>query len=333
MRSFPSVRRALFWGLACDTLGASALAEPAPCTSPSVQMEPAARELHPDLPERIQAAFADRGAIDACARVQLRVVDDDIEVTVTLADGRVAERRVERADDVVPTLEALLVVPKVAEAEDAPEPFEAEVPTPSVPEIPRSRPPPSPRFGLVSHERRTPERSSPASLEPLGVEVALVAGAGIGDGQKSTNLGVLGLVDISSWLVGVQARAREYRTQAPTGPADGWATFELAALGGHRVRFPSFELDLVAGPAAAIEAGSVSETGPAPPEKNPESEAGVVPRFVAASHLVFAPRSFLHGFIGIEGEVGARGKGATSGAYELPVWMVGFALGAAVGTR
>lgn len=333
MWSFPNARRSLFWALACQVATPSAYADPTTCPALTLALEPALRARHPALEGSVRAAFATRADVDPCARVDIDLTDDDIRVEVKLADGRVAERRVQRPDDVVPMLEALLVVPKASAVSNAPEPFEAEEPSPSVPELPRPRAVARPELALTRFERATPERANELPTNRTGVELALVAGAGVGDHQSSMSLGVLGLVGFSDWLAGVQARAREYRADAPTRPANAWATFELAALGGRRLRFRSMELDLVAGPAAAFDAGSVSETGPAPPEREPPAEPGVVPRFVAASHLVFAPRSFLHGFVGLEGEVGGTGKSATNDAYELPVWMVGFTVGAAVGSR
>jgi hypothetical protein len=59
----------------------------------------------------------------------------------------------------------------------------------------------------------------------------------------------------------------------------------------------------------------------------------VLPRVVLASHLSFAERSPVRGFIGFEGEFGPGGRQTENDTARLPAWMAGIALGATVGTR
>ena len=77
--------------------------------------DPAAR------PHRtIRAAIDGRDDADRCARIAIRLERAAIVVTVVLPDGRAASRSVSRGDDVVPTLEALLLLPRPdARAPDA----------------------------------------------------------------------------------------------------------------------------------------------------------------------------------------------------------------------
>src|SRR5689334_1553115 len=100
----------LFGLLAASRAGAAVGARPS-CPAVAVAADARFRARWPSLLERIQADFAARSDLDTCARVELSADGDGIGVSVTLPDGRVAARSVTRSVDVVPTLEALLVVP------------------------------------------------------------------------------------------------------------------------------------------------------------------------------------------------------------------------------
>src|SRR5690349_5982710 len=65
----------------------------------------------PELVPAARAQLEQRENLDRCARVTLVAEKDAIDVEVTLADGRVARRSVSAPEDVVPTLEALLLIP------------------------------------------------------------------------------------------------------------------------------------------------------------------------------------------------------------------------------
>jgi len=111
---------------------------------------------------------------------------------------------------------------------------------------------------------------------------------------------------------------------------------------GKRFQFQRVAFDVLAGPAVAMMGFSVSDTvmapaGAAPPRQEivRESTAGPVPRLLVGARLGFSPRSVLRTFIGVDGEVGPARSAATidSNVPELPIWTLGLALGATVGTE
>src|SRR6187402_3438962 len=96
------------------------------CPGITIEADAAFRARWPDLSERIERELSARADVDACARVDLRVeADAAFTVTVTLPDGRAASRSVTERDDILPTLQALLLVP-----EPTPAPATAPAPTP-----------------------------------------------------------------------------------------------------------------------------------------------------------------------------------------------------------
>src|ERR1017187_854242 len=86
-----------------------ALAAAPPCSRIAVAVEESLRARWPELPEQVREAFETRTDIDACARVEVTLNDGSIAIGVTLPDRRSASRRVSRREDVLPTLEALLL--------------------------------------------------------------------------------------------------------------------------------------------------------------------------------------------------------------------------------
>ena len=163
-----------------------------------------------------------------------------------------------------------------------------------------------------------------------GIEFSVVTGARAGDGQFSVNLGLLSFLELAGFLAGLEARADSYTAEN----ALPYETFEAIALFGRRVHFKAVALDFIAGPGVVLEQGSTVESGPA--GESSESTFGVVPRLVFGSHVNFPARSVVRTFFGIEGEVGpaaVTGGDERVGSPRLPVWMVGLALGATVGTR
>src|SRR4051812_39848892 len=95
-------------GLCPDT----ALASERPCPGMTIAADAGFRAQWPDVLERIQGELSARPDLDACARVELQVQSDDvITVSVTLPDGRAASRSVSKREDILPLLQALLLVP------------------------------------------------------------------------------------------------------------------------------------------------------------------------------------------------------------------------------
>ena len=75
----------------------------------------------PELLQAIRNVALARTDTDSCARVELHLENTRILLSVTLPDGA-ASRDVVRRDDIVPTLQALLVVPDAPAPPDAPSP-------------------------------------------------------------------------------------------------------------------------------------------------------------------------------------------------------------------
>jgi hypothetical protein len=320
---------------ALAAFGASrAFAADPPCSPIVVAVDASVRARWPELPGQVRQALETRTDIDTCARVELTLNEGSIATAVTLPDGRSASRQALRREDVLPTLEALLLVPRAVP--------EALVVATSAPSIPASAPTQTVQttaIPVVPAHMAVPERDEvltrPASYPPsrLRIELSLLTDARIGDGQTSVGLGALSLLDIGGWLVGFEGRAD--RDQRIGGEYQAVPALELAALGGRRFRFQSLALDLVGGPAIALR-GARTDTGVTPGgSTTSQSSLGTVPRALLGAHLIFRARSSFRTFIGIDGEFGpANAPGDNpSDAARLPVWTVGLALGATVGTQ
>ena len=93
------------------------------------------RVRFPDLFQGIHNVALERTDTDSCARVELHLENTRILLSVTLPDGRVASRDVLRRDDIVPTLQALLLVPEAPRPPDAPSP--SALPPRSAPQSPQ----------------------------------------------------------------------------------------------------------------------------------------------------------------------------------------------------
>lgn len=332
---------AFIFSMAC---GALCLLPPRPglaaeraCRFVSVEVDAAALGLAPDLPEQIRSALAQRDGIDTCARVRLARAQPGIRVEVSLPDGRSAARSVTRTEDVVPVLEALLLVPRHDAALAAPPVPASPPPPPSSGDAPASTqasaqaaPPRPPKPA----ERGTPSSTPEPSVPGWGLELSVVGSARVGDNRTSAGLGVLSLLNLWGWLAGFEGRANSYGGTA----GEPQAALQLGALGGRRFHFENVALDLLAGPALALQGHFETETtGPAGTIS--ETSSPVEARLLLASHLSFAARSALRGFVGVEGEIGLAGspgpdvRGDPSAPARLPAWMLGLALGATVGTR
>jgi hypothetical protein len=306
-----------------------------------VDVEPDLLGASPELPNRIRTTFSARDDIDECAHVRIGRALHGFEVEVELADGRTAARRVRRVDDVIATLEALLLVPAKTTAllTDEPEREALGVPVEAGGDLPslRSRPLPRAEAKAALLEKASPISDPGARDEHWGIELSLLAGSRIGDGQTCVGVGAISLLDLHGWLLGFEGRADNYA------PIDGtpYPALQLAVLGGYRFRFATTSLDFMAGPAIAVqdESATTSVQGTASTTASAQvhdDTSGTVPRLLLASHMNFAARSVFRGFVGLEGELGRAGSSETRvgpSAPHLPMWMVGIALGATVGTR
>ena len=324
------------------------------CPELAVEVNPLLRSRWPDARKRVGETFEARDDIEACARVRLRLRGRSIVVDVVLPDGRVASRSVARREDVVPTLEALLLVlqPLTAEAEieleraALPEP--ERQPEPALPEPERQPAPPQPQPAQPATEltlasgRPVVDRgaSSPTLAETshsdssLGFEFSIATGVRIGAGQVGLGLGALSFLDIAGWLLGVEGRVDQYQRVT-----DGLAAaaLEIALLLGRRFRFDGLALDLTAGPAVALLQGGTEIAEAAPtPQPRVFSDSGVTARVLACARLNFSAHSVLRSFVGIDAAFEPAQLAVAEpdrDVVRLPGWSLGIAVGATVGTR
>jgi hypothetical protein len=305
---------------------------------PAIAIEPDAqfRAHFPELLAHIQSELAARVDIDACAHVALRLEDDAaLGVAVTLPDGRSASRSVARHEDVMATLEALLLVPEPAPQVSEPKP---SPPPPAKVERPLRH---HPRVAAPeASDRDVPMQTAPGARQ-LGFELSAVSGMRIGDGQFGYGAGVLSFLQIHSWLLGFQGRADGYRSISGSDPE---TALELAILAGYRCDFGSVALDFTAGPGVAMkgvtlsarESVPVPNVPPAAPPPRSEPSSGPVPRLLLGARLGFSPRSLFRTFVGIDGELGPSRTSVDPEenieSPRMPTFTVGLALGATVGT-
>ena len=339
MTSFRSRRWAVLWLLAIALQARAARADVTGCSALSVETDAAVSERWPGLVREIRGYFASRSEVERCARVTLALRHGQIQVAVISSDGRSAARRVAEREDIVPLLEALLIVPPAdaasepageqeplaAESSTAPElALSSPKKTPATPK-PRRAEPVARQLSPAGTDRDAAAAGQPAASSHFRIELSAVTAARAGDGQASLSLGALSLLDFSSWLVGFEGRGESYSGDRPQ------ATLQLGMLIGKRVQLrAATALDLLAGP-AVLQQGSYTF------QSNmmvPETRSGRLPRLVVASHLNLGQGSVLRGFIGIEGQIGPPGGDDTEwGPPPLPIWMMGLALGGTVGSR
>ena len=309
----------------------AALAADRACSAANVASNDALRGQWPDLVPRVRDEVLSRHDVDACARISLGLEPDTtIRIEVALPDGRSASRAGLRQEDVIPVLQALLLVPERADASSAPA-------SSTKAGSPLRSPAPRP----ATDDPNGSSTSPTARAAGFGVELSVIGGGRFGDGQVSYGLGAQSFLAIGGWLVGFEGRADRYHELSGAQPEPA---LELGALAGRRLRFEGVTLDLAAGPGFAIK-GAMADTqevvaadgtlpGQIPPPPPPEElSSGAVPRLLASVRLGFSPHSVLRSFIGVDGTFGpARADGASPNSPALPRWTMGLTLGATVGT-
>jgi hypothetical protein len=327
----PAARLAL--GMALLAAHPALAADPS-CPGIAIDAEAGLVARWPGIPERLRAAFDGREDVDACARVKLTRQRASIAVEVTLPDGRSATRSVSRPEDLVPTLEALLLVPEPPPPAAAPE----------LPTAPTATPAPTPTPTATVTRNRTsstqaaaehgaPAESPSARAGGMRVELSLGTAARIGDGQAGGGVAARSVLELAGWLAGFEGRIDGYQGTSAVAPT---GALELALLGGRRLRSGTLALDLIAGGALALQATSKSVTqagSGAPPVTTSTSRAD--PRLVLGARLHFRALSTLRTFVGVEGEIGGAHPAAqrSSDLPPVPAWTVGLAFGLTVGTR
>ena len=319
-----------------------ALAADGACPAATVVASTALEQRFPLLPARVRDQVSlSRDDSEVCAQIELDLHEESsIQLQVALPDGRRTARVAAGQEDVIPMLRALLVVP-AGPSSAATSPSKATA----------RRAGPSPEPTVVRAGGSEPGDGLAASpgrpSGDVGVELSLLTGSRIGDGQASIALGAMSFLDLGGWLVGFQARVDRYYLLLEDDPDsaqledDPDMALELAALFGKRLHYAGLALDVVAGPGFAIK-GAVSDSEvvavnmppPEPPPASPERSSGAVPRLLAGARLGFSPRAVFRTFVALDGTYGATAVAwAGQGSPRLPEWTVGVSLGATVGTR
>jgi hypothetical protein len=221
---FTRARQAAILVMLAGMLGANRIAAgEGRCSSLAVDADADLGARWPDLPERIRGALAGRRDVDLCARVALGLGPKGIVVAVVLPDGRSASRSVSRPEDVVPTLEALVLLPR------------AEAGAPDVHKIGAAKPAGDGARVIAASSAPIVSTRAPAANDAgfgpgrLRLEFSLLTGARAGDGAAGVTFGALTLFDIAGWLLGFEASASGYQGAAP-GP--GASALAAAVVGG-----------------------------------------------------------------------------------------------------
>jgi hypothetical protein len=328
-------------GLACLVglfRAGPALADRGFGASLAIEADAPVRARWPGLADRLRRAFDGRDDIDRGARVALSSHGGAVTVDVALPDGRSATRSVSRPEEVAPTLEALLLLPE-GEVDRSPASTPPAVTTPAVTNTaaPGSGPTPpamdpASNREVIARDHESVGRSRAEPRAHLRIELSLLAGARAGDGATGGGLGAMSLLDVEGWLFGLEGRVDRYHRDAQ----DDSGAFEVAALAGRRIRFGSLALDVAAGPAAAMQGTTTVQTQSTVTRQSTiQSSSSTVPRLLLDSRLTFGAASTLRTFVALDGDFGPRRMGDTDlpGAPRLPLWTVGLAVGATVGTR
>ncbi len=328
-------------GLVITARARPAAAHAAPACAPApVVTDATVRRRWPDLPVQIRQTFEHRDDIDACARIDIAITGVAVIVKVTLPDGRTAARSVLRREDLLPALEALLLLPESGSDAVAAPPAATTAAGPAAKPVRVERPERiAATVTIIAQQPPAPSTDGGTGTH-LRIELGLGVEARAGDGQVGAGFGVASFLELAHWLLGFQARIDGYRLLAgdtSTSGGSGSMALELDALAGRRFELGTTALDLVAGPALAMH-GNVSMTAPAgsatTPMAPPREEQGL-PRLVVSSRLTFRARAALRTFVQLDAELGRRRSSSDSppGEADLPAWTAGLAIGATVGTR
>ena len=307
--------------------------EGASCPRVTIDADPSVDARWPQLPQRVRDTFEARGDLDRCARITLSSRDGMIGVDVSLPDGRSARRSVSGREDVIPALEALLIVPQAASIREEPSSLLATTTNgPTPPPASATQGPADSTASTLALPARDAGSMAAQPSSHLRIELSVLTGARIGDGQASVGLGAVSFLDLSGWLVGFAGRADRYEM---LGGAHSAGALELALLGGRRWRFRTMALDLVGGPAIALGGTTTYQTQSQTGNTQSASASNTVPRLLVEGRLGFAALSAVHTFVAVDGDFGPANSPDASllpNAPHLPTWTAGLALGATVGT-
>jgi hypothetical protein len=327
-------------GILAVVCAAPARAAELGCVGLRLEVEAEVERRFPDLADRVREAFSARDDMETCPEVKLAFARQEIQLRVALADGRAAERTLARAEDVVPTLQALVIVPERTDAAvpersfpDAPAPVATTRPTKARARSARTTRRTPARDAVVA-DRGVPSPTVSAEPSALRIELSAAVGAHSGENSRSSlNFGVQSLLDIHRFLAGFQVRLDQYQAMA-----EGMGgALELAALGGRRFELGVVALDVLLGPSLAFQTSSSTDVAaregaevtrlPPPPTNE---GGGAVFAFLGLRGSFF-PNSNLRPFM--SGDAALRLDTRESPDSDVfPTWTVGVSVGATVGT-
>jgi hypothetical protein len=315
-------RAAAFLALVTLVTGArprAGRAAESPCDAVTVALDPEVQARWPELAARLGSALAGRGDVDRCARVRLVARGEAAALVVSLPDGRSTERPVSRLEDVLPLVEALVLVPMAPPVAESPAPPRQAVVAAPEPAVITAQPAPAPTV------------SSEPAPRPMRLELSFLTGARVGGVQTSVGFGLLGQVVLRGWLIGLEARLDRYQYRDRDAPLPA---LELVLLGGRRWWLGGAVLDVGGGLAAVYQGVSTVEVQTLDGHRMSQSSQRTLPRVRLGVRLGFLASASLRPFVGLEGEVGplrAPG-GLLADAPYLPRGTVGLIAGATVGS-
>ena len=287
--------------------------------SPTVEIDAGLLATWPTPRAEVDRLLATQQSLEPCAHVTLRRTQPGITIAVRLRDGRATERTVTSEQDVVPALTALLLLPEDLHVSQRAQ-------RAVVRDTRGSTRNPSTTEPTIERSVAGSTAEAPASW---GLEMSLFTAAAAGNGQVSLGAGALALLERHGWSLGFQARADAFDS-----PDHTYATLGVMGVLGRRWRWEAVTLDALSGPALVILSSAIEEQGPEGVMRASTSRPAA--RWAAGGHLTFAPSWALRPFVGVQGDVGATGVAEGELAARLPrlpVWTLGLALGATVGTR
>lgn len=317
-----------------------ALAAELGCVGLRLEVDEELERRFPDLADRVRAAFSARDDTDACPEVKLAFAQQEIQLRVALADGRAAERSLARPEDVVPTLQALVIVPERADVSVSERSAAVEAAPVAATRRPKARSRSSParrsrtREAVVTDRGVVPDPTDSTEPSALRIELSAAVGAHTGqNGRSSLNFGVQSLLDIHRFLAGFQVRIDQYQ-----GMAEGMGSaFELAVLGGRRFELGLVALDVLVGPSLAVQTSSTTDVAvregaeaSRPPPPPPDEGDDSVFAFLGVRSSFF-PNSNLRPFVAGDAELRLDARESPD-ADPFPTWAVGVSVGATVGT-
>jgi hypothetical protein len=294
-------------GLA-DASPASAATERATCGGPLLVVDDTVGLEWAPAVQAARARVRKNDDLDRCAALRIDRAEDGLRIRVTTADGRAALRKISAPERLVPTLEALLVLPPLATTPSAPDPYEP-------PDEATGGPP----------ERAPPEAPGRAAHLEVGVgAIGRVAGAPLYGGGGFASFAQLAM---DRWLVGVTARweAIDDTLALPSPSGFNMQTFEVGVGIGRRAIIGPLGLDAVLGPEVIVE--NQEAEGPADGLGGTASDVRVdlllrmsVPqsgrtRFYTSADADVSPSRL------------RRTKQLDSGLPALPAWSTGVQLG------